>query len=96
MYISILYRIAIINDFRSTFACIDYKNFGATMTLGAWLHEPSVKHRQHPSDDIGIFLNYNQIKRTKNKAEAIKIINELLEDAPKEVIQQADYLFRAL
>jgi hypothetical protein len=66
------------------------------MSLGAWISSPDHRGYQLPNDDIGIFLNYQQIARTKSKDEAVKILESLLEDAPGDVLKEQDYLFRAL
>lgn len=66
------------------------------MTFGALLLSPAHRGYQLPEDDIGIFLNYEIVARVKSKAEALKIIDELLKDAPGEVIAHRDYLERSL
>lgn len=98
---NIRFRIAIINDFRNTYACVDYKKFGEdVMILDAWLLSPAHRGYNLRDDDIGIFLNYEQKLRTKSKQEALEFVDKLIEGSPPEARRELnlhkDYLARAL
>ena len=68
----IIYRIAVLNEFRNNYAFIDFKKFGITKLYGAfWTAWP---HRgfNDKEDRICVFLNYEQkIKTTSSKEAAL-------------------------
>ena len=97
---SIRYRIGIINDFKSVFAYVDYKKFGIVEILDACAITTEHRGYNITKDSIGVFLNYKLVGETKSKAEALKMVEALIEKAPleakRDLTEQKYYLTDAL
>jgi len=95
-----LFRIALQNDYRGTFAFIDYKQYGIMTSVGAGV--TGQKHRGYAlSDDcITIFVNYQQVAQFKTKVDATRELKRILVKLPPEVLRSIEdltyYLFDAV
>ena len=70
-----------INDFRNSFAFIEYKSFGdGRMQVwdACWTAGPDRNH----AGTIAVFLNFKKVGEFKSKSEAVSAIMKLLEKAP--------------
>lgn len=78
------YRIGIINDFKATTTVVDFQKWGIMTQLDAF--EIGGQHRgyQESADAIWIFLNFKKVAVVKSKAEAIGILNKLIQGCPSE------------
>jgi hypothetical protein len=83
-----------INDFRSTYAFIDYKDYGRLKVWDAcWTH--GVDKIQDPW--IHVFLNFKKVGQWKTKREAREAIEKLIAEAPDSFFEEnKDVLLRDL
>lgn len=79
------YRVAVINDFKAVTAVVDLQKWGPIEQVSAWQVVQPHRSYQDSSDAIHIFLNFAKIATTKNKSEAIQILNDLARRVPKEL-----------
>lgn len=96
----ILYRIAVLNEFRNEFAYIDFKKFGVTKAYGAFWTSWPRKGYTDKEDRICVFLNFEQVCKTTARVDAEAALEELLAKAPPEMrgfIEDEKYkLYRAI
>lgn len=96
----VLFRIAVLNDFRKSFAFIDYKRYGIMRQVGAGFTSQPHKGYDISSDCITLFINYDQVRQLKSRTDAERLMRELLAAAPpecaKDIEELAYYLFRAI
>lgn len=86
------YRIGVINDFRSTFAFVDYQKF---VSLDMWdACCVSSPHRGYhkAEDSIGVFLNFKMVGEFKEVQSAKQLLQKLIEDAPVNLRDYQSYL----
>jgi len=96
----IIYRVAVLNEFRSNFAFVDFKKFGVMESFtSSWVSWPHKGYVQK-DDRICVFLNYEQLCKTIARAEAEAVLEELIGESPLEMrgfIADEQYkLYRAL
>lgn len=80
----ILYRVAVLNEFRNQKAFVDFKQFGTNKFWSAfWQSWP---HRGYDvkDDRICVFLNYEQVCKTTSKDEAALELSILICGCPVE------------
>lgn len=81
----VIYRIAVLNEFRNNYAYIDFKKFGITKLYAAfwtaWPHKGFVEKE----DRICVFLNYEQVCKTTARVEAGAALEELIAGSPPEM-----------
>lgn len=96
----IIYRIGIINDFRETFAFVDYKKFGVVEYLQAFFVLGDHKGFVEKEDRIHIFLNYKKQIATVDSKEAGAVLANLICSCPAEMAGYLagtqDVLYRAM
>lgn len=68
-----------INDFRDSYAFIDYKVYGELEVFDA-CYTAGVDWNSAGS--ISIFLNFKKVGEFKSKSQAVSMVNKLLADAP--------------
>lgn len=94
------YRIAVLNDFRNCTAFVDCRKYGETFIYGGCLIGPGTKKRQEPKDSITIFLNYQQVGDFKSKTDAMRFLEKLIAETPKEFVREMEelkeYLIRGI
>ena len=73
------YRIGVINDFRDSFAFIDYREYGTLKIFDA-CRTAGVDRKEDGS--IAVFLNFKKVGEFKSKSEAVSELKRLLADAP--------------
>ena len=73
------YRIGVINDFRDSFAFIDYKEYGTLKIFDA-CRTSGVDRKEDGS--IAVFLNFKKVGQFKSKSEAVSLLKKLLAEAP--------------
>ncbi len=73
------YRIGITNDFRDSFAFIDYKVYGELKIFDA-CYTAGVDRKEDGS--ISVFLNFKKVGEYKAKSEAVSMVRKLLSEAP--------------
>jgi hypothetical protein len=73
------YRIGIINDYRGSFAFIDYKVFGELKVYDACWTQGVAKIQD---GKIHVFLNFKKVGCFDKKSEAASKLRELIEQAP--------------
>ena len=74
-----------INDFRDSFAFIDYKVYGTLEVFDAcW----TGGENWNPTGTISIFLNLTKIGEFKSKSEAVSMLKKLLDEAPHEFFDE--------
>lgn len=73
------YRISIINDFRDSFAFVDYKVFGELKVYDACHVQGNTRTWEQ---NIHVFLNFKKVGCFKTKSEAVSKIRELIKQAP--------------
>lgn len=78
----ILYRIAVLNEFRNNKAFIDFKQFGMVKSYGAFWQSWPHKGFIEKEDRICVFLNYEQRTKTVSKDEARKEVDRLIAECP--------------
>lgn len=96
----VIYRIAVLNEFRNNYAFVDFKKFGEmrhwTAGWTAWPHRGYVTK----DDRICVFLNYEQLVKTTAKEEALKKVKELIAECPQPMsgflFEEAYKLYRAI
>ena len=83
-HIVLRHRIGIINDFKEKTTVLDFQKYGQMEILDAF--EIGGQHRgyQVPEDAIHIFLNFKKVAVVKSKAEAVNILNKLIQQCPAE------------
>jgi hypothetical protein len=86
------YRIGVINDFKNTYAFIDYQNYGTLHIWDGCATSGVHKGYQLADDHIYIFLNFKQIKKTKSYSEAEETIIHLLREAPVDLSDLSFYM----
>lgn len=93
------YRVAVDNEFQNSFAYLDFKKFGDIEDFEA-LEVKGETKRQDPTDAIGIYLNFKQVALVKNKAEALKVVEKLIREAPpaaqKDFLNYSEILIKRL
>lgn len=94
--LNLRYRVCVINDFDNSVSVVDCKKFGVVKITDAWRVSGEHKGYQLPEDDIGIFLNYKLLHRTKNKEEAKRFVDRLIGEAPKELKSEFEQLVEYL
>ena len=89
---NIHHRVAIINDYRDSFAFIEYNNWGSLEVCNASVS----KSTSYSDTGIHIFINYNKISVCSSKEEAeqwiIKLINSFPKEANKMIKNTDSYL----
>lgn len=98
---AVLYRIGVINDFRNSWAFVDYRNFGEVISTQALV--TSWPHRGYDSSEDRIYV-FENIKRkvliTTSKKEAWDKIQLMIDTAPsqayKELVNHQGYLLKAI
>jgi hypothetical protein len=73
----------VVNDYKNTYAFLNFFQGGEMMDFVA-CEVSGPKDHQEADDVIGIHVNYKPIALVKSKAEAIKILDKLLTECPKE------------
>lgn len=94
--LNLRYRVCVINDFDNSVSVVDCKKFGVVMITDAWRVGSEHKGYQLPEDDIGIFLNYKLLHRTKSREEANKLVDKLIGEAPKELLSEFEQFIEYL
>jgi hypothetical protein len=78
------YRVAINNNFKKFYGYLDFKRFGVVTDFVAYSGNSSGPNEGETNDCIGIYLNYKTVAVVKSKAEAIKILEQLVSECPAE------------
>ena len=78
------YRVAINNNFKKLYAYLDFKKFGVVTDFVAFSGNSTGPNEEETSEGIGIYLNYKLVKFVTSKAEAIKVLETLIENCPQE------------
>jgi hypothetical protein len=75
----------VINDFRDSFAFIDYKVYGTLKVFDAcWT--AGVDRKEDGS--ISIFLNFKKVGEYKSRSEAVSMVRKLLNEAPDKFFKE--------
>ena len=72
------YRIGVINDFRDSYAFIEYKEYGTLKIFDA-CRTSGVDRKEDGS--VAVFLNFKKVGQFKSKSEAVSLLKKLLAEA---------------
>ena len=77
------YRVAVLNDFRNTYAFIDFKKFGPVTHLEVCEVKGPMPERVASDDGIGIFVNWKRLVVVQDRASALYLLEDLIVKAPE-------------
>jgi hypothetical protein len=96
----IWHRVAVVNDYQNTYAFLNFFKSGEHTDFVACEVSGDKPDRQEKDDVIGIHVNYKPVAKVKSRAEAIKVLDALMSECPKECRkefeQYKEILYRSL
>lgn len=94
------FRVAINNNFRKTYAYLDFKKLGMVTDFVAFAGDSSGPNDEETTASIGIYHNYKTVAIVNSKAEAMKELDKLIATCPneakKDYEQYKEVLYRSL